>query len=96
MEVSILGKVIIILEANVVKLFNDKTNEEIGVISGEQLQFLIDNLEEESREDVDYAITPLTLGYFAELGCDPELLTLLQEALGDKQEVIIRWTETLD
>ena len=74
-----------------IELYNDKTGDLIGEISAKQLQFLIDYLEEESRQDKDYAITALTLDYFVSLGIDQELLSLLRQALGDKEEVIIRW-----
>jgi hypothetical protein len=77
-----------------VKLYNNATNAFIGEINQTQLQFLIDQLEEESMEDKDYAITPLTLAYFQERGIDSELLKLLQGALEDKDEVVIRWSRT--
>ncbi|OGO39213.1 MAG: galactosyldiacylglycerol synthase, partial [Chloroflexi bacterium RBG_16_57_11] len=54
-----------------IKVYNTKENELIGTLSESQLQFLIDNMEEESMEDQDYAITPMTLAYFQELGVDP-------------------------
>jgi hypothetical protein len=76
------------------KLYNNATNAFLAEISEAQLQFLIDQLEEESLEDKDYAITPLTLGYFQERGIDPDLLALLQQTLGDKDEVVIRWSRT--
>ena len=37
------------------------TNVPLGSISEEQLQFLIDQLEEEWAEDHDYSITPLLI-----------------------------------
>jgi len=55
-----------------VKLYNNTTNILLGEITQDQLQFLVDQLEEESLEDKDYAITPMTLGYFHESGIDPE------------------------
>ena len=79
-----------------VNLYNDRTNELIGEISTQQLQFLIDTLEEESLEDKDYAITAMTLGYFVELGADPGLVSMLREELGDKNEIVIRWSVTQD
>jgi len=76
------------------KLYNNATSAYLGEITQAQLQFLIDQLEEESLEDKDYAITPMTLSYFQELGIDPELLALLQKALGDQDEVIIHWSRS--
>jgi processive 1,2-diacylglycerol beta-glucosyltransferase len=76
-----------------IELFNDKTGDLIGEISESQLQFLIDQLEEESMEDRDYAINRMTLAFFESQSADPELLDLLEGELGDKSEIIIRWTQ---
>lgn len=64
----------------------------IGEISEEQLQFLIDQLEEEDLEDRDYAITPLLLSSFEVEGGDPALISMLREALGDRDEMEIAWS----
>jgi hypothetical protein len=74
-----------------IKLYNNETGELIGDISEAQLQFLKDQLEEESLEDQDYAIEGMTLAYFEELGIDSQLLALLRGALGEKTQIIIRW-----
>jgi hypothetical protein len=73
------------------KLYNDETGELIGNINEAQLQFLIDQLEEESLQDRDYAIEGMTLAYFEEQGIDAELLGLLRRGLGEKEQIIIRW-----
>lgn len=75
-----------------IKLFDAQTGEMIGSITEAQLQFLKEQLEEESLEDQDYAIARMTVAYFATLDADPQLITLLTRALGTKEEVIIRWT----
>lgn len=64
----------------------------IGEVSEEQLQFLIDQLEEEDLEDRDYAITPMLLQLFEAEGADASLLSMLKEALGDGETVEIVWT----
>jgi processive 1,2-diacylglycerol beta-glucosyltransferase len=74
-----------------VKLYDNTSGVLLGEITPEQLQFLIDQLEEESLEDKDYAITPMTLAYFQELGADTDLVKLLSQALGAKDELVIRW-----
>ena len=74
-----------------IKLINNKDDTMIGALTEGQLQFLIDNMEEESIEDKDYAITSMTLAYFEELGGDPALLSMLRQALGDQDELVIRW-----
>ena len=74
-----------------IHLLNKKTRAIIAEITEKQLQFLEDQLEEESMEDQDYAITNMTLDYFVELNADPLLVDLLRTALGDQDELIILW-----
>lgn len=68
------------------------TNRPLGDISEDQLQFLIDQLEEEWQEDQDYSISTLLLDVFDAEGADPELVTLLRSALGDKEELEVIWS----
>ena len=79
-----------------VNLINKKTGEPLGTITEDQLQFLVDQLEEEykddHRQDRDYSITSILLDYFVERQADPELILLLREALGEHDEVIIEWS----
>jgi len=69
------------------------TGKPLGQISEEQLKYLIDNLEEEWLEDQDYAITPLLLEHFEEKGADAGLVSLLRDALGERQEIEIVWSK---
>jgi len=80
------------LGKNMINLYNQSTNTLIGTISQNQLQFLIDQLEEEFPEDHDYSITGMELAYFEGQGVDPELLRMLRQALGGQDELIIRWS----
>lgn len=75
-----------------INLYDQGNGALIGSISEQQLQFMIEQMEEESLEDRDYSITPLTLGYFVEQDGDPALVNLLQQALGTRAEMIIRWS----
>ena len=68
------------------------TDQPLGKISEEQLQYLIDHLEEEWLEDQDYAITPLLLQVFEEQGADPALVSLLRDALRGRDEMEIVWS----
>jgi len=71
----------------------DKENgRSIGTISEEQLQFLIDQLEEESLNDQDYYINSATLEMFEGHGIDQELLKILKDALGSREDMDIVWT----
>jgi hypothetical protein len=63
----------------------------LGTISDEEMQFLQDNLEEESLTDDDYTISPLTLEYLRGNGMSPHLAQLLEQALGDQDEVDIQY-----
>jgi hypothetical protein len=74
------------------QLFNNETGELIGEITEVQLQFLKEQLEEESLEDKDYEIEGMTLAYFEEQGIDGQLLAMLRKALADKDYIIIRWS----
>jgi hypothetical protein len=74
-----------------IKIFNKDTNEFLGTINEEQLQFLVDQLEEEGIEDQDYAITPMLLAFFEGLEADKDLIKLLRNGLGEKEEMNMRW-----
>ena len=73
------------------RLIDIEHDEEIGIITEDQVQFLIDNLEEEGVEDQDYYIDSETLSFLAENGCDPELHMMLTEALEDRFYIEIRY-----
>ena len=62
-----------------IALHDKETGAFLGTITEAQLQFLIDQLEEESRKDRDYYINRDTLDLFQEQGMDHALLTLLQQ-----------------
>jgi hypothetical protein len=81
------------MEVEMIQLFNKRNGEPIGPINQAQLQFLIDQLEEESMEDKDYAITSMALDYFEEIGGDAALIKMLRTALGANDEIVIVWME---
>jgi hypothetical protein len=78
-------------EVCMIKLFDKENGTFLGAISDTQLQFLIDQLEEEGLEDRDYAITPMTLSLFEGEGAESELVTILRTALGERDEMNIYW-----
>ena len=73
------------------RLIDIEHDEEIGIITEEQVQFLIDNLEEEGVEEQDYYIDQDSLSFLAESGCDEELLTMLTEALEGRLNIDVRY-----
>ncbi len=77
-----------------VYIYDKATSDLIGEIGDEDLQFLIDQMEEESTKDQDYSITNMEIAFFAENGASSQLVDLLHKALGEKSEVIILWSRT--
>jgi len=75
-------------------LRDKETGATLGSISDQQLQFLTDQLVEETADDTDYYIDQATLAMFADKGVDPELLTLLQQALADREGMEIEWSSS--
>jgi hypothetical protein len=73
-------------------LYDKETGDKLGVISPAQLHFLNEQLEEESLIDRDYYMDRATIDLLRDAGADKELLTLLEQALGDKDGVEVRWT----
>ncbi|NQT83950.1 galactosyldiacylglycerol synthase [bacterium] len=73
-----------------VKLYDKLTDRYLGEITEEELQFLIDNLEEESLTDVDYYINETMVNSLKEKGMSENLTRLIESAMGDKEEVEIR------
>jgi hypothetical protein len=74
-----------------IKIINKDTGDLIGEITESQLQFLIDNLEEESDDDVDYYINIPTIESFVEKGAEAGLLEVLKKGLGNKEDMEIRY-----
>jgi hypothetical protein len=77
-----------------IKLRNKESGELLGSISEEQLQFLIDNLEEETPDDTDYYLNRSTLEMLREIGADKSLMEILERSLGDRDDVEIVWSKT--
>lgn len=77
-----------------IKLRDKETGELLGSISEEQLQFLIDNLEEETADDTDYYLNRPTLDMLKENDADRSLMEILERALGDREDVEIVWSKT--
>lgn len=77
---------------SMIRLRNKETSTVLGSISEEELQFLQDQLEEESSEDTDYYIGRDELEILKENG-PPGLVRMLEEALGDREGIEIEWVE---
>ena len=76
-----------------INLHEKDTDRDLGSISEDQFQYLVDQLEEESMEDNDYAISSTLLDFFESQGADPELVSLLRNALAGRDEMDIVWSK---
>lgn len=76
-----------------ITLFDKQTGRRIGEISEGELQFLIDELEEEDSHDKDYYVDAATLDFFATRKATPHLVAMLREALGTDDGIEIRWED---
>ncbi|MFZ1342887.1 hypothetical protein [Thiothrix eikelboomii] len=72
-------------------LTNKDTGIELGKITEAQLQFLVDQLEEESPTDTDYWLNRAELEILKENGADPELLALLEQGMGEAEDMEVSW-----
>ncbi|MDH3217558.1 MAG: galactosyldiacylglycerol synthase [Candidatus Krumholzibacteria bacterium] len=77
-----------------IQLRDKETGSLLGSITEEDLQFLIDQLVEESKEDKDYYVNRATIDMLKKRGGDDTLLELLTRALGDREEMEVEWKRT--
>ena len=77
----------------VIQVYDKNTRVMLGTITQEQLKFLVAQLEEESTTDQDYYIDAATIEMLQTASADPDLLQLLQDALGDRTGMEILWEE---
>jgi hypothetical protein len=73
------------------RLIRLDTGDTIGTITDVQLQFLIAQLEEENDDDKDYFIDRDTLELLSDNGGDPDLLAIIEKAMGKDDEIDIAW-----
>ena len=74
-----------------VHIYNLANDKFIGSISEEDFAFMQGDLEEESLEDTNYYINQATVDMLEQQGASPALVTLLRAALGDQEDMDIRW-----
>jgi hypothetical protein len=74
-----------------IQLRDKDSGEVLGAITEDDFQFLIDNLEEESEDDTDYFLNRSTIEIFKEKGTNKTLIKLLENALGDRDDMEIEW-----
>ncbi|HZI22189.1 MAG TPA: hypothetical protein VFD76_06715 [Gemmatimonadales bacterium] len=74
-----------------IELRDKGTDELLGTLNEDQLQFLIDELEEESTEDHDYYIDVATIDMLEDDGAPAPLVSLLRRAVGSEPGIDVRW-----
>jgi len=74
-----------------ITLRNKETGAYIGEITEEQLQFLINELEEDYSQDRDYWLERSELEYFRENGGPADLIKILESAMGNNEGLEIIW-----
>lgn len=76
----------------VIRLYREdpKTYERqvVGTITENQLDFLIDNLEEDLEEDEEYLLNSGTLNFLKDQKADKNLIALLEKALSGTRDGI--------
>lgn len=73
------------------KLYNKQNNLLLGSISESDVDCLVDVLEEEDLQDVDYFIDDATIDILEENGGSEELVSLLRKAVGNGEGLEVRW-----
>ena len=76
-----------------IKIIDKDTGQFLGEITEDQLEFLMDQLEEEFEGDTDYYINKDILDVFEQRGIDKALLSFLRRSMGDRDEMEIEWTD---
>lgn len=74
-----------------IKIHDKATGQELGELTPEQFQQLVDALEEESAEDTDYYINRATVDLLREQGADAGLVALLDKGLAGREDMDIQW-----
>ncbi len=74
-----------------IHLKNKETGDDIGTLSEAQLQFLIEQFEEETTDDQSYWLNRDTLEMLSDNGASDELIEILETAFGDEDEIEIEW-----
>lgn len=77
-----------------IELYDNETGDLVGEITDRHLRFLISELEETSTSDRDYYLDASVLDSLEEAGADEQLLEVLQNALGNKEDAEIRWEKS--
>ena len=74
-----------------IKLRDKDGGATLGTISETDLQFLIDELEEEWDEDTDYYLNRTTFDLLKSKGASQTLVGILEPIFKDREDIEIEW-----
>ena len=74
-----------------VQLHDADTNQPLGEITEDELQFLFDELERESDSDDDFFIDAATIEMLEDAKAPAHVVELLKKAVGNGEGVEVRW-----
>lgn len=77
-----------------VRISDKASGNNIGTVSREEFQFLVDQLEEESSTDADYFIDSATIDMLEDNGGSATLVAMLRAAVGETEGIDISWQQT--
>jgi hypothetical protein len=72
-----------------IRVVNKANGSSIGDITQEDLQFLTEQMEEESSKDIDYFVDSATVDMFEEAGGSKALIDMLRKAVGNTDGIDI-------
>jgi len=75
------------------KLYDKQSGALLGIVSDDDIESLIDQLEEEDSVDEDYFIDADTIDLLEEGGASETLVSMLRNAVGDSEGIEIRYEE---
>jgi hypothetical protein len=73
-----------------IRLFDNDNDAPIGEITEAQLDFLQEQLIEETLDSTTFALAPATVDGLAMNGGDPEVVAVLRKALGARNSMELR------
>lgn len=75
------------------KLYDKQSGALLGIVSDDDIDALIEQLEEEDSTDEDYFIDAETIDLLEEGGASETLVNLLRKAVGDSDGIDVRYEE---
>jgi hypothetical protein len=80
-------------EKGMPKLYDKQSGALLGIVSDDDIDALIEQLEEEDSTDEDYFIDADTIDLLEEGGASETLISLLRKAVGDSDGIDVRYEE---